>query len=103
MNVRTKVFLTSREPTPEESASRREISTAISRALPRLPDNLRTPYKLHAISGLPLVDVANRMGLSPVDLIQFHARSAGGGKEGRQDSLHRLKWRRCSLRPRTRS
>jgi RNA polymerase sigma-70 factor (ECF subfamily) len=64
MNVRTKVFLTSREPTPEESAARREISTAISRALARLPDNLRTPYKLHAISGLPLVDVANTLGLS---------------------------------------
>src|SRR5277367_2802629 len=64
MNVRTKVFLTSRDPTPEESAARREISTAISRALAKLPDNLRTPYHLHAISGLPLADVATRLGLS---------------------------------------
>jgi RNA polymerase sigma-70 factor, ECF subfamily len=64
MNERTKLFLTSREPTPEERTARREISTAISRALARLPDNLRTPYKLHAIAGLPLLDVANRLGLS---------------------------------------
>jgi RNA polymerase sigma-70 factor (ECF subfamily) len=64
MSERTKLILISREPTPEESTARREISTAISRALARLPDNLRTPYKLHAISGLPLVDVANKLGLS---------------------------------------
>ena len=64
MNERTKLFLTSREPTPEESTARHEISTAISRALARLPNNLRTPYTLHAVSGLPLVDVANRLGLS---------------------------------------
>jgi RNA polymerase sigma-70 factor (ECF subfamily) len=64
MNERTKLFLTSRQPTPEESTARHEISTLISRALARLPNNLRTPYKLHAISGMPLVDVAHRLGLS---------------------------------------
>jgi len=64
MNARTRVFLTSREPTPEENAARREVSAAISRALANLHDNLRTPYKLHAISGLPLMDVANGLGLS---------------------------------------
>jgi RNA polymerase sigma-70 factor (ECF subfamily) len=64
MKARTRVFLTSREPTPEENAARREVSAAISRALANLPDNLRTPYKLHAISSLPLMDVANRLGLS---------------------------------------
>ena len=37
-------YLTSREPTPEESTARREISTAISRALARLPHGLRTLY-----------------------------------------------------------
>src|SRR5450755_5016105 len=64
MNGRSELFLTSREPRPEESTGRHEISTAISRALAKLPDNLRTPYELYAISGLPLVDVANRLGLS---------------------------------------
>jgi RNA polymerase sigma-70 factor, ECF subfamily len=64
MNERTKLFLTSREPTPEESTARHEIATAISRALAKLPDTLRTPYKLHAISGMPLVEVANELGLS---------------------------------------
>jgi RNA polymerase sigma-70 factor (ECF subfamily) len=57
-------YLTSREPTPEESTARREISTAISRALARLPHGLRTPYTLHAVSGLPVAEVADKLGLS---------------------------------------
>jgi RNA polymerase sigma-70 factor, ECF subfamily len=64
MNERTKLFLATSEPTPEQSTARREISTAISRALARLPDNLRTPYKLHAISRMLRVDIATRLGLS---------------------------------------
>jgi len=64
MSERTKRLLTSRGPTPEESAARLEISAVISRALGRLPSNLRTPYTLHAVWGLPIAEVANRLGLS---------------------------------------
>jgi len=58
------LHLTSREPTPEESTAQREISTAISRAVARLPHGLRMPYALHAVSGLPVAEVANKLGLS---------------------------------------
>jgi RNA polymerase sigma-70 factor (ECF subfamily) len=61
---RTQRCLISREPTPEESAVRREISSAIARALAKLPHGLRMPYTLHAISGLPIAEVADRLGLS---------------------------------------
>jgi RNA polymerase sigma-70 factor (ECF subfamily) len=64
MNERTKRFLTSRGPTPEESAARLEISAVISRGLATLPSNLRTPYILDAVWGLPIAEVANRLGLS---------------------------------------
>ena len=57
-------YFTSPEPTPEETRARREISTAISRALARLPHGLRMPYTLHAVSGLPVTEVAARLGLS---------------------------------------
>ena len=57
-------YLTSREPTPEESTARYEISTAILGAVSRLPNGLRTPYTMHAVSGLPVAEVANRLGLS---------------------------------------
>jgi RNA polymerase sigma-70 factor, ECF subfamily len=60
----TPLYLKSREPTPEESTAQREISTAISRALARLPNGLRTPYTLHAVSGLPVAEVAGKLGLS---------------------------------------
>ncbi len=56
--------LTSREPTPEESTARYQISTAILRAVSRLPNGLRMPYTMHAVSGLPVAEVANRLGLS---------------------------------------
>jgi RNA polymerase sigma-70 factor (ECF subfamily) len=56
--------LTSREPTPEESTAQREVSTAISRAVARLPNRLRKPYALHAVSGLPVAEVADKLGLS---------------------------------------
>ena len=57
-------YLTSREASPEESAARREISIAIARALARLPHGLRMPYTLHAVSGLPVAEVADKLGLS---------------------------------------
>jgi len=61
---RTQLCLTSREPTPEESAVRHEISSAIARALAKLPHGLRTPYTMHAVSGLPIAEVADQLGLS---------------------------------------
>jgi len=57
-------YLTSRDPTPEENAARREISAAIARALARLPNGLRMPYTLHAVSGLSVAEVADELGLS---------------------------------------
>jgi RNA polymerase sigma-70 factor (ECF subfamily) len=56
--------LTSRDPSPEENAAQREISSAIARALARLPMGLRMPYTLHAVSGLPVAEVADKLGLS---------------------------------------
>jgi RNA polymerase sigma-70 factor, ECF subfamily len=56
--------LASRDPSPEESAARREISGVIERALARLPNGLRMPYTLHAVSGLPVAEVADKLGLS---------------------------------------
>ncbi len=64
IHERTLRCLTSREPTPEESAVRREISGAIARALARLPHGLRMPYTMHAVAGLPIAEVADRLGLS---------------------------------------
>ena len=57
-------YLMSQEPTPEERTSRREIAVAISRAVARLPNGLRVAYTLHAVSGLPVSEVANQLGLS---------------------------------------
>ena len=60
----TQRYLISREPTPEESTARSEISAAISDAVTRLPRGLRMAYTLHAVSGLPVAEVANKLGLS---------------------------------------
>jgi RNA polymerase sigma-70 factor (ECF subfamily) len=57
-------LLPSRAPTPEKTAWCREISSAFSAAVARLPKHLREPYMLFAISGLPLRDVAMVLGLS---------------------------------------
>jgi len=56
--------LPSRAPTPEKSAYCREISSAFSAAVARLPKHLREPYTLFAISGLPLREVAMVLGLT---------------------------------------
>ncbi len=50
--------------TPEKTAWGREISTAFSSAVARLPEHLRETYTLFAISGLSLREVAVAMGLS---------------------------------------
>ncbi len=58
------MYLTSNEPSPEERTARYQISSAILRAVSRLPNGLRMPYTMHAVSGLPVAEVANRLGLS---------------------------------------
>jgi RNA polymerase sigma factor (sigma-70 family) len=60
----TPLYFTSREPTPEQSTARQEISARISHALAKLSNNLRMPYILHAVSGLPVAEVANKLGRS---------------------------------------
>jgi RNA polymerase sigma-70 factor (ECF subfamily) len=60
----TPLYLKSREPTPEETTARRELSTSISRAVANLPKVLRMPYTMHAVSGLPVAEVADRLGIS---------------------------------------
>jgi RNA polymerase sigma-70 factor (ECF subfamily) len=56
--------LPSQEPTPERAAWSREISSAFSGAVARLPQHLREAYTLFAISGLSLREVAAELGLS---------------------------------------
>lgn len=56
--------LPSPTPTPEKSAWCRELSSAFSHAVARLPKHLREPYTLFAISGLPLREVAMALGLT---------------------------------------
>ena len=64
LHQQTSLYFASREPTPEESATRHEVSSAITRAVARLPDRLRVPYTLHTLSELPVAEVAQKMGLS---------------------------------------
>jgi len=54
----------SRAPSPEKSAWCREISSAFSAAVAKLPENLREAYTLFTISGLSLREVAEALGLS---------------------------------------
>jgi RNA polymerase sigma-70 factor (ECF subfamily) len=56
--------LPSRALTPEKSAWCRELSSAVSNAVARLPKHLREPYTLFAISGLSLREVAKILGLT---------------------------------------
>jgi RNA polymerase sigma-70 factor (ECF subfamily) len=49
---------------PEKSAWCRELSSAFSSAVARLPRHLRETYMLFAVSGLSLREVAEAMGLS---------------------------------------
>jgi len=57
-------YFTSREPSPEEHTAHREVSAAVSRAMARLPKALRSAYTLHAVSGLPVAEVAGKLGIS---------------------------------------
>jgi RNA polymerase sigma-70 factor (ECF subfamily) len=56
--------LRSWEATPEESTARKELSHAIWSAVERLPNALRSAYTLHEVSGLPIAEVARKLGLS---------------------------------------
>ena len=57
-------LLPSREPTPEKTTWCREISSAFSAAVARLPIHLREAYTLFEISDLSLEEVALTLGLS---------------------------------------
>jgi len=57
-------FFTSHEPTPEDAVGRREVAAVLLRAVGRLPETLRLAYTLHAVKGLPLDEVARKLGLT---------------------------------------
>jgi RNA polymerase sigma-70 factor (ECF subfamily) len=57
-------FLTSHDPNPEDAAGRRETSMVVLRAVGKLPQTLRKAYTLHAVKGLPLDQVAGKLGLT---------------------------------------
>lgn len=71
-------FFTSHDPSPEDVARRREISMVVLHAVSRLPLTLRQAYTLHALNGLSLDEVANKLGLSvaAAKTRVFRARSA---------------------------
>jgi len=56
--------LVSRRPSPEESAWAREIGSACSGAVAKLPGNQREAFNLHAASGLSIREVATVLGLT---------------------------------------
>jgi RNA polymerase sigma-70 factor (ECF subfamily) len=56
--------LASHAPSPENFTWTREISTAFSTAVARLPKHLRETYTLFAVTGLSLQEVAAEMGLT---------------------------------------
>jgi len=57
-------ILPSHAPGPEETAWSREISSAFSAAVAKLPKHLNETYTLFEISGLSLTEVASTLGLS---------------------------------------
>ncbi len=56
--------LASRWPSPEESAWSREIGSACSGAVAKLPGDQREAFNLHAASGLTVREVARALGLT---------------------------------------
>jgi RNA polymerase sigma-70 factor (ECF subfamily) len=56
--------LVSRWPSPEESAWSREIGSACSGAVAKLPGDQREAFNLHAASGLSIREVATVLGLT---------------------------------------
>lgn len=57
-------MLASSAPSPERATWCREVTSAFSDAVSRLPKHLREVYALHAVSGLPLREVADTLGLT---------------------------------------
>jgi len=51
-------------PTPEKSAYSREILSALSSAVSRLPGNLRDAFTLYCLSGLSVKEIAVTLGLT---------------------------------------
>jgi RNA polymerase sigma-70 factor, ECF subfamily len=56
--------LTSSAPTPERATWHREIGSAFSDAVSKLPKHLREVYSLYSVSGLSLKEVSATLGLS---------------------------------------
>jgi RNA polymerase sigma-70 factor (ECF subfamily) len=57
-------ILPSHAPTPERATWSREISSAFSAAVAKLPKHLRDAYTLFEISGMSLAEVASKLELS---------------------------------------
>ncbi len=55
-------LLASPDPSPSQIASRREAVVVLADALARLPEDYREVLVLHHLEGLPLTEVAGRMG-----------------------------------------
>ncbi len=58
------IVLRSPAPSPEETASSRELASAHSRALAKLPLRWREVYLLRDVSGLSLQEAANELGVT---------------------------------------
>jgi RNA polymerase sigma-70 factor (ECF subfamily) len=52
------------DPTPEKSAYSNEINSALTRAVSRLPANLRDAFRLYCVSGLSVKEVADALGVT---------------------------------------
>jgi RNA polymerase sigma-70 factor (ECF subfamily) len=60
----TSLMLVSSAPTPEKSALSREVASALSDAIGRLPNHMREIFTLCAVSGYSVKEVAASLGLS---------------------------------------
>ncbi len=52
------------DPTPEKTAYSNEINSALTRAVSRLPANLRDAFRLYCVSGLSVKEVADALGVT---------------------------------------
>ncbi len=69
---------TAQGPTPEKSAWCKELATAHTRALAKLPGTLQAAYTLYALSDMSIADVATALRLKPAAAKSriFRARAA---------------------------
>jgi RNA polymerase sigma-70 factor (ECF subfamily) len=71
-------ILPSSAPTPEKVTWCREINSALSDAVSRLPDHLREVYTLYSVTGLSLKEVAAKLGLTvPATKTRLYRARAG--------------------------